>query len=130
MANKSAHQIYIKNCLFGESNIVKNSDKTRYMCSGYEKAFDGADLWYCRDDFPKNAVEGILTVGNSSLSHTDNCKNKSLVLGVRPIDQINASFGTARKNFNISFSKANTTFCLSLHCNGDNSCFPPGNKTS
>ena len=31
----------LKNCLSGATNIVKNSDKEKYMCSGYEKAFDG-----------------------------------------------------------------------------------------
>ena len=36
---------------------------------------------------------------------------------------INGSFGSPQKRFSINFSKANTKFCLSLHFNGDNSCF-------
>ena len=31
----------LKNCLFGATNIVKNSDKSKYVYSGYGIAFDG-----------------------------------------------------------------------------------------
>ena len=34
-----------KNCLFGSTNIAKNSDKEKYVYSGYGKTFDSADLW-------------------------------------------------------------------------------------
>ena len=34
---------------------------------------------------------------------------------------INGSFSSPEKKFGISFSKANTKFCLRLHYNGDNS---------
>ena len=34
---------------------------------------------------------------------------------------INGSFGSAEKKFSINFIKANTKFCLSLHCNTHNS---------
>ena len=32
------------NCMFGATNIVQNSDKRKYVYSGYEIAFDGAVL--------------------------------------------------------------------------------------
>ena len=43
------------------------------------------------------------------------------MLGEGPTDDINGSIGAAGKKFSINFSKANTKFCLSLHCNNDNS---------
>ena len=33
----------IKNCLFGANNIVKNSDKEKYVYRGYGITFDGKD---------------------------------------------------------------------------------------
>ena len=44
-----------------------------------------------------------------------------LILGLRPIFGINESFGSPEKKISINFTKANTTFCLSLHYNADNS---------
>ena len=35
----------LKNCLFGATNIVKNSDKSKYVYSGYGIAFDGKGNW-------------------------------------------------------------------------------------
>ena len=46
----------MKNCLFTEINIVKNSDKEKYVYSGYGITFV------------------IFGVDNSSLSYSDNCK--------------------------------------------------------
>ena len=47
-----------------------------------------------------------------------------------PTFGINGSFDSAEKKFSISFSKANTKFCLSLHYNGDNSySFVNGKET-
>ena len=60
----------LKNCLSGATNIVKNSDKEKYMCSGYEKAFDRKVSWNFNDDVARNVV--ILGVDASSSSHTDN----------------------------------------------------------
>ena len=44
-----------------------------------------------------------------------------LILGEGPTYGINGSFGSPEKKFNISFTKANAKFCLSLHYNADNS---------
>ena len=35
----------LKNCLFEATNIVKNSDKEKYVYSGYGITFDSAGLW-------------------------------------------------------------------------------------
>ena len=34
-----------KDCLFGATNIIENSDKERYVYSGYGITLDNADLW-------------------------------------------------------------------------------------
>ena len=63
----------------------------------------------------------IFGVDNSSSSHTDNLKNDFLILGEGSTFVINGNFGTSDKKFDISFRKAYTKFCLSLHYNADNS---------
>ena len=67
------------------------------------------------NDFAENAVIfGVF--------HAHNHENNFLVLGRgRRTYHINGSFGSQEEKFRINFSKTNTTFCLSLHYNGDNS---------
>ena len=60
---------------------------------------------------------------NTSSSHADNRKNNYLVLGEVPTFGINEKFGAPEKNINVSFTKANIKFCLSLHYSADNSYF-------
>ena len=60
----------LKNCLFGETNIIKNSHKGRCLYTGYGTAFDGADSCSLGNDFARNDV--IFGVDNSSSSHADN----------------------------------------------------------
>ena len=52
--------------------------------------------------------------------YSDNRKNNFLILGEGSIYGINGSFGSLEKKFNISFTKGNRKFCLSLHYNPDN----------
>ena len=99
--------------------IVKNSDKEKYVYSGYEISLDRADSWSFDNDFARNVA--IFGVDNSSSSHSDNRKNNFLVLGEGPTYGINGGFGSREKMFSIDFSKTNTKFCLSLHYNVDNS---------
>ena len=40
-----------KNCLFGATNKVKNSDKEKYIYSGYGITFDSAGSWSFDNDF-------------------------------------------------------------------------------
>ena len=102
-----------KNCLFGTLNIVKNSDKEKYIYSGYGIIFNSASSWSLGNDFAKNVV--IFGVDNSSSSHSNNRKNNLFVLGEGPTYGINGSFGSSEKKFSNNFTKANTKFCLSLH---------------
>ena len=44
----------LKNCLFGATNIVKNSDKEKYVYSGYGIAFDGKGEWSFCNDYARN----------------------------------------------------------------------------
>ena len=83
-------------------DIVKNSDKEKWVYSSYGIAFYGAGLWSFGSDFAKNVV--IFDVDNSSSSHTDNDKNNSLVLREGPIYGIIGSFDSLEKKFSINFS--------------------------
>ena len=54
----------LKNCLFGATNIVKSSNKSKNMHNGYGIAFDGSGSWSFRNDFKKKNV--IFGVDNST----------------------------------------------------------------
>ena len=105
--------------MFGVTNIVKNSDKEKWVYIGYGAAFDGTGSWNFGNDLVKNVV--IFCVDNSSSSHADNCKNNLLVLGEDPTNGINGSFGAPEKRLIINFSIAIAKSCLILYYNGDNS---------
>ena len=64
--NNSLNKFKLQHCLFGETNIVKNSDKESWIYGGYWIAFDGVGLWNFGNEFAKNVV--IFGVDNSSLS--------------------------------------------------------------
>ena len=108
--------------MFGQAtNIVKNNDKQKYVHSGYGKTIDSAGSWSVDNDFARNVI--ISGVGNSSSSHTDNCKNYFLILDESSTYSINGSFGLSEKKVSINFNKASTKFWLSLHYNADNIFF-------
>ena len=65
--------------MFGATNIIKNSNKEKYMHSGYGIAFDVEGEQSFGYDYVWNVV--IFGVDNSSSSHTDNQKNDFLILG-------------------------------------------------
>ena len=116
-----------KNRLFGVTNTVKNSDKEKYVYSGYGIIFNSADWGNFGDDTARNVI--IFGVDSSSSSHVDNRKNNFLTLGFSPTFGINGSFGSPEKKISINFTKANTKLCLSLHHNADNSyLFVNGNE--
>ena len=68
--------------MLGAINILKNSDKEKWVSSGYGIAFDGASYWDFSNGDARNVV--LFGVNNSSLSNADNCKNNFLVLGEGP----------------------------------------------
>ena len=63
----------LKNCLFGATNVVKHSDKEKYVYSGYGIAFDGQGEGSFDNDYARNII--IFGVDNSSSSHADNFNN-------------------------------------------------------
>ena len=94
-----------KNYLFGAINIVKrNGDKEKYVYSGYGITFDSAGLWSFSNYFAINFIK--YGADNSSLSHSDNLKNKFLILGEGPTYGINESFGSPEEMFSISCTKS------------------------
>ena len=76
----------------GATNMVKNSDKKKWVYSGYGIAFDRPASWNFGNGFAKNTI--IFGADNSSSSHADNCKNNFLVLSEGPTYGINGSFGS------------------------------------
>ena len=52
-----------KNCLSRATNIVKNSDKEKYVYCGYGITFDSAGSWSFDNEFARNVV--IFGFGNS-----------------------------------------------------------------
>ena len=75
-----------KNYLFGSNNVVKKSDKEKYMYSGYGITFDSATSFSFDNDFAKNVI--IFGVLNSSSSHSNNHKNNFSILGEVPKDAL------------------------------------------
>ena len=71
-----------KNCLSGTTNIVRNSDKEKYVYHGYGATFDCAGSWSFDNDFARNDI--TFGVDISSSSHSDNRKNNFLILGEGP----------------------------------------------
>ena len=100
-----------KKHLFGATNIVKNSDKSKGVYTGHGIGFDGGSSWSFVNDFHQNII--IFGVDNSSSPHADKHKNNISVLGEGPIYDINGSFCAAEKKFSINFTEAKTTFCFS-----------------
>ena len=64
MARNPTNNFKFKNCLFGATNIVKNSDKEKYVYTGYRITFDSAGVWSFDNDTPRNVT--IFGVDNSS----------------------------------------------------------------
>ena len=52
--------------MFGATNIVKDSDKEKYVYSGNEIAFDGKGEWSFDNYYYRNDI--IFGIDNSSLS--------------------------------------------------------------
>ena len=105
--------------MFGATNIVKDSDKSKHVYSDDVIIFDSAGSCRFGTEIARTSVS--FGTDNSSSSHTNNDKNNFLVLGEGPTDDINGGVGTAETELKINFSKTKTKFCLSLHYNGDNS---------
>ena len=93
--------------------MIKNSDKEKYVYSGYRITFDSAGSWSFDNDLARDVI--VFGTDNSSTSHSDNFKNNFLILVEVPTYGINGRFESPEKNININFAKANSKFYLSLH---------------
>ena len=112
MSGNPTNNLQFKNGLFEATKRVKNSDKEKYVYSGYGIILDSTGSWTFDNDFARNVI--IFGVDNSSLSNL-------LILGEVPTYSINGRFESPEKRFSINFSQANTKFSLSLHYNSDKS---------
>ena len=101
-----------RNCLYGATSVVRNSNKEKWIYSDYGTTSDETGSWSFNNNFARNII--IFGVNNISSSHADNRKNNFLVLCDGPTFGINGSFGSPGKKFSINFSKSNTKFCLSF----------------
>ena len=93
--------------------MIKNSDKEKYVYSGYRITFDSAGSWSFDNDLARDVI--VFGTDNSSTSHSDNFKNNFLILVEVPTYGINGRFESPEKNININFAKANSKFYLRLH---------------
>ena len=73
--------------MFGASIIVKNSDKEKYVYSGYGITIDSASSWSFDNDTARNVI--IFGIDNSSPSHAENRKNNFLLISEDPSFSIN-----------------------------------------
>ena len=73
MTKNQVRNFTLKNCLFEATDIVKNSDKEKYINSDYGIEFDGKVKWSFGNDYARNVM--TFGVDNSSSSHTDNLNN-------------------------------------------------------
>ena len=81
---------------------MKNSDKEKYVNSGYGIRFDSGGFWSFRNENARNFI--IFGVDNSSSSHSDNFKNNFLILDEGLTYGVNGSLGSPQKKFDITFS--------------------------
>ena len=108
MDKKSPEKFYTKKLFVRVTNIVKNSDKEKYVYNGYGIAFDGKGGWRFGNDPAKNVV--IFEVDNSSSSHTHNLKNDFLILGEGPTFVINGNFGASENELTLISVKQRQSF--------------------
>ena len=109
----------LKNCLFGAVTLTKNADIDKYGYSGYGIGFDGRGSFsFPGGGYGQNALS--FGVDMSFTSHIDNKKRHSSIRN-RSNTRIRTYFN-CRKMYSINFTVTKKKFCLSLHCNGANSC--------
>ena len=72
----STNNFQFKNCLFGTTNTIENSDKEKYVYSECGITFDSGHIWCFCNNFAGDVI--IFAVDNSSF-HSDNRKNNFLI---------------------------------------------------
>ena len=66
-------------------------------------------------------MELVLEVDMSSSIHVDNKKKDISILGEGPTQGLDDTILTAEKKYSINSTAVRERFCLSLHCNRENS---------
>ena len=94
--NISSNKFKFKNSFFGAPNVVKISDKEKYVYSGYGITFDDAVSWSFDNDYARDVT--IFGDDNSSSSHRDNFKNNVLISEEGSTYGINRSFESPEKS--------------------------------
>ena len=123
MGASSSHNndLTLKSCFFGAVTLTKNADidKYGYYCHGV--GFDRRwRFLFPGTEFGQNVL--IFGADISFPAHIDNKKRDILILGKGPTHGLEHRL-TAEKIYSINFIVTKKKFCLSLHCNGRNSCF-------
>ena len=111
----------VQNALFGAVSLTKHADANKYKYSRYGTAFDRTSSFSFPDDGNGQNVIIFGVYMNSSI-HVDSKGKDILIIGKGPTQGLGEHSLTAEKMYSINFSKDNIKFCLSLHCNGTNSC--------
>ena len=83
--------------MFGATDLVKNSDKEKYVHNGYGIAFDGKGKWSFGNDLAKNVI--VFGVDKKWIFNF-RWRSKFFV--------INERFGAPEKKIDINFTKAKT----------------------
>ena len=103
--------------------MCRHIHRVLILHSGYGIRFDAHGSFSLSDGkgFGKNVIFGA---GVSLLVNVDNRKKDILILGKVPMQGLDDTTLTAKKEYAINFSEQHRKFCLSLHYNGANSfCF-------
>ena len=80
----------------------KNSNKEKYVCSGYRIIFESSGSWHFDDDFARNVI--IFYVDSILWCHSDNHKNNFDILVEGPNFGFNGSFESPEKKLIIKFT--------------------------
>ena len=88
--NNPVRNVTFKKVLVWGDWCSKNSDKEKWVFSGYWITFYGKHRWNSSNEFARNVL--IFGIDKSSSSHGDNCKNNCLVPDEGQTYGINGSF--------------------------------------
>ena len=109
----------MKDCLFGDVNLAKNTDPDTYVYTGYGIGFSLRSEFSISDgSVGKNVI--IFGVFMSSSVHIDNKKEDALIIGKSPTQRLNDTTLIAEAQYSIDFSRSSRKFCLCRDCNGNN----------
>ena len=111
---------WLKDCLFGNVKITKNTDPDKYSYSGYEIGSNSCSIFSIPNiHCGKNAI--IFGVDVSSSVHIDNENKDILILHKGPTQGLDNTTLTAEAEYYINFQDHKENFSFSLDYNGSNS---------